>query len=233
MSKSARASAAISSACISAKARSCAAAISSSPSTPRPSAPPPTAPAPRSQQADALKTRTQSEFARAQTLLELDAISQEEFEQRRQAAAQASAATLASQAALRTTQLELGYAEVRAPITGRISDAHIHAGNLVRAGEDVLTRIVALDPIHFEFAAPESLLSDAEQNPAAGERRVTLQLEGEAGFPHQGALIFVDNAVDPRTGTIRGRATFANDGRFTPASSGVCASSRRRPRVRC
>jgi multidrug efflux system membrane fusion protein len=171
-------------------------------------------------QAEALRTRTESEFSRAQALLALDAISREEFEQRKQAADQASAAKLAAQATLRTAQLEFDYAHVRAPITGRISDAHIHAGNLVRAGEDVLTRIVALDPIHFEFAAPESLLADAAANPTEGARRVLLQLEGEQGFPHQGALTFVDNAVDPRTGTIRGRAAFANDGRFTPGQFG-------------
>ena len=168
-------------------------------------------------QAEALRARAESEFARARTLLELDAISQEEFEARREAAAQAAAAKLAAEAALRTTQLDFEYAHVRAPITGRISDAHVHAGNLVRAGESVLTRIVSLDPIHFEFSAPETLLSAMESASPEGERRVLLQLEGEDGFAHEGRLDFVDNAVDPRTGTIRGRATLVNaDARFTP-----------------
>lgn len=168
-------------------------------------------------QAEALRARAESEFARARTLLELDAISQEEFEARREAAAQAVAAKLAAEAALRTAQLDFEYAHVRAPISGRISDAHVHAGNLVRAGEDVLTRIVSLDPIRFEFSAPESLLSEANANPQAGERIVMLQLEGEGDFTHEGRLDFVDNAVDPSTGTIRGRATFANgNAQFTP-----------------
>ncbi|MGQ0534176.1 MAG: efflux RND transporter periplasmic adaptor subunit [Caulobacteraceae bacterium] len=168
-------------------------------------------------QAEALRARAESEFARARTLLDLDAISQEEFEARREAAAQAVAAKLAAEAALRTSQLDFEYAHVRAPISGRISDAHVHAGNLVRAGESVLTRIVSLDPIHFEFSAPETLLSDAAANPEGGERRVVVQLEGEGEFAHEGRLDFVDNAVDPTTGTIRGRATFANaGGQFTP-----------------
>lgn len=168
-------------------------------------------------QAEAQRARAESEFARARTLLELDAISQEEFEARREAAQQSVAAKLAAEAALRTAQLDYEYAHVRAPITGRISDAHVHAGNLVRAGESVLTRIVALDPINFEFAAPESLLADAEANPGAGPRRVMLQLEGEGDFTHEGAIDFTDNAVDPSTGTIRGRVRFANaDHTFTP-----------------
>lgn len=171
-------------------------------------------------QAEALRARAESEFTRARTLLDLDAISQEEFEARREAAAQAVAAKFAAEAALRTAQLDLDYAHVRAPITGRISDAHVHAGNLVRSGESVLTRIVSLDPIHFEFAAPESLLAETETNPQAGARRVLLQLEGEDDFTHEGRIDFIDNAVDPRTGTIRGRATFANAGQFTPGQFG-------------
>ncbi|HYD89755.1 MAG TPA: efflux RND transporter periplasmic adaptor subunit [Vitreimonas sp.] len=172
-------------------------------------------------QAEAQRARAGSEFARAQTLLELDAISQEEFEARREAAAQALAGRLAAEAALRTAQLDYEYAHVRAPITGRISDAHVHAGNLVRAGEDVLTRIVSLDPIHFEFAVPESLLSEAAATPSGEPRRVLLQLEGEPEFLHEGRLDFVDNAVDPQTGTIRGRASFVNaSGGFTPGQFG-------------
>jgi multidrug efflux system membrane fusion protein len=171
-------------------------------------------------QAEALRARAESEFARAQALLDLDAISQEEFEARREAAAQSSAAKLAAEAALRTSQLDVEYAQIRAPISGRISDAHVHAGNLVRAGESVLTRIVSLDPIHFEFSAPESLLSAASTNPQSGERHVLLQLEGEGEFSHQGRIDFIDNAVDPQTGTIRGRAVFANSGQFTPGQFG-------------
>jgi RND family efflux transporter MFP subunit len=171
-------------------------------------------------QAEALRARAASEFTRARTLLELDAISQEEFEARREAAVQAEAAKLAAEAALRTATLEFEYAHVRAPISGRISDAHVHAGNLVRAGDDVLTRIVSLDPIHFEFSAPESLLTSVAANPQGGERRVLLQLEGESDFLHEGRLDFVDNAVDPRTGTIRSRAVFANTGQFTPGQFG-------------
>jgi RND family efflux transporter MFP subunit len=171
-------------------------------------------------QAEALRARAESEFARARALLDLDAISQEEFEARREAAAQATAAKLAAEAALRTSQLDVEYAQIRAPISGRISDAHVHAGNLVRAGESVLTRIVSLDPIHFEFSAPESLLTAASTNPQSGERHVLLQLEGEGEFSHQGRIDFIDNAVDPQTGTIRGRAVFANSGQFTPGQFG-------------
>lgn len=173
-------------------------------------------------EAEAQRARAESEFARAQRLLDLDAISQEEFEARREAAAQGIAAKGAAQAALRTAELDLQYASVRAPIAGRISDAHIDAGNLVRAGEDVLTRIVSLDPIRFEFSAPESALQALEGNTPAGQQlHVLVQIEGESDFKHEGMLAFIDNAVDPHTGTIRGSAVFANaTGEFTPGQFG-------------
>ncbi len=163
--------------------------------------------------AEALQARTPSEFARAETLLQVDAISREEFDARKEAAAQAVAAQRAAEAGMRSALLELQYTSIRAPVAGRISDAFIHAGNLVRAGEDVLTRIVALDPIKFEFSAPTALFTRDEEET---RRPVRLQLEGEEGYVHEGVLEFVDNTVDPRTGAIRARATFANRGRFTP-----------------
>lgn len=170
--------------------------------------------------AEALRIRAESEFVRARNLLDLNAISQEEFEARREGAAQAIAAKVAAQAALRATQFNVDHTFVRAPISGQISDARIHAGNLVRAAEDVLTTIVALDPIRFEFSAPEASLAGLRANASAEAHEVRLQLEGEIGFAHEGVLDFIDNAVDRRTGTIRGRATFANNGAFTSGQFG-------------
>lgn len=173
-------------------------------------------------QAEARLARAQSEFERAQALREADAISAEEFDARREAVAQATAAKAAAQAALRANNLDLGYTRVYAPISGRISDRRVDAGNLVQAGQSVLTTIVALDPIHFEFSAPESLLSGAG-GPALtpnAPREVALKLEGETEFGHRGRLDFVDNRIDPATGTIRGRAVFANRGEFTPGQYG-------------
>ncbi|MDP3739556.1 MAG: efflux RND transporter periplasmic adaptor subunit, partial [Hyphomonadaceae bacterium] len=85
----------------------------------------------------------------------------------------------------------------------------------------VLTRIVALNPIHFEFAAAEGLLSGSGGPRLNGDEQVAMKLEGESDYAHTGKLDFLDNAIDPSTGTIRGRAVFANDdGSFTPGQYG-------------
>ncbi|MBC6982074.1 efflux RND transporter periplasmic adaptor subunit [Caulobacter sp. 17J80-11] len=173
-------------------------------------------------QAEARLARAQSEFDRAQALREADAISAEEFDARREAVAQSKSAKAAAQAALRANDLDLGYTRVYAPISGRISDRRVDGGNLVQAGQTVLTTIVSLDPIHFEFSAPEALLSGAG-GPAltpGAPREVALKLEGESDFAHHGKLDFVDNRIDPSTGTIRGRAVFQNKGEFTPGQYG-------------
>ena len=170
-------------------------------------------------QADARLVLARSEFDRAEKLRALDAISQEEFDTRRQAVAQAAASRQAAQAALRSDTLEVGYTRVYAPISGRVSDRRVDAGNLVAAGETVLTRIDSVDPIHFEFAVPEGLLA-GEGGPVLSRgaaKTVSLQLEGETDYILQGRLDFLDSQVDGRTGTVRGRAVFANaGGRLTP-----------------
>lgn len=174
-------------------------------------------------QADARLERARSDLRRAEILKASDAISAEEFDSRKEALAQAVAARQGAQASLRADALDLGYTKVFAPISGRISDRRIDPGNLVQSGETVLTQIVAVDPIHFEFSAPEGLLtgSGGPTLTGAGGRQALLQLEGETGYSHSGKVDFVDNRVDPGTGTIRGRAVFANvGGAFTPGQFG-------------
>ena len=161
-------------------------------------------------QAAARLSLAESQFARAEALKTAGAMSGEEFDSRRQAVAQARAAQQAAQAALRADDLNLGYTRVYAPISGRVSDTRVDAGNLVQQGESVLTRIVAVDPIHFEFSAAESLLAGAGGPALTGREDVSVKLEGETDFVHRGRLDFVDNAIDPATGTIKGRAVFAN-----------------------
>jgi RND family efflux transporter MFP subunit len=161
-----------------------------------------------------------NQLSRAETLFKAGAMSAEEYDRRKEAVAGARATRDAARAALRTNQLSLDYTRVYAPISGRISDTSIDPGNLVQSGESVLTRIVSLDPIHFEFAAAEGLLSGAGGPRLAGNEEVAVKLEGENDFLHIGKLDFLDNAIDPSTGTIRGRAMFVNDGSFTPGQYG-------------
>jgi RND family efflux transporter MFP subunit len=166
-------------------------------------------------QADARLERARADLRRAEILRAADAISAEELDSRKEAAAQAAAAKTAAEAALRADRLDLGYTQIHAPIAGRISDRRVDAGNLVQNGETVLTQIVSVDPIHFEFAAAEELQAEAGALKQSA-RQVLVKLEGESDFVHTGRLDFVDNRIDPASGSLRARAVFANpQGQFT------------------
>jgi multidrug efflux system membrane fusion protein len=163
-----------------------------------------------------------TEHERAQTLLNARAISQEEFEARRAAHAQGDAAVRAASAALEAAKLDLQYTEVRAPIDGRAGRAVVTVGNLAQADTTLLTTLVSLDPMHVYFDADEQTYLDYSAADRRGEHRtrsspVRVGLANETGFPHPGTVDFVDNQVDPRTGTIRARAVVPNaDRSLTP-----------------
>ena len=177
-----------------------------------------------------------SDLARATRLTGDDAISAGEVDGLR-AKVQAGAAGLAAaEARLRARALDVEFTDVRAPIAGRVSDRRIDIGNLVVGGEGagatLLTTVNALDPIYFGFDASEALFLKAQRDRKAGAAAPAIQirLQDEADYRWNGKLDFTDNGLDPRSGTIRGRATIANpDGFLTPglfgnmrlASSGV------------
>jgi RND family efflux transporter MFP subunit len=121
---------------------------------------------------------------------------------------------------------------VRAPLTGRISDRRVDAGNLITGGQTgatLLTAIVSLDPIHFIFDGAEADFLRYLRLAAAGARGssrdvqnpVSVRLADEVDYTHLGRMDFVDNVVNPKTGTIRARAVFENkDGLLTPGFFG-------------
>ena len=170
----------------------------------------------------------QREVARAEKLVNVQAISREEFDSRTSAQANSAAAVQAAEAAVETAQLNLGWTAVRSPIAGRVSRAEVTEGNLVQAGPPdatLLTTVVSLDSIYLYFDSDEqTYLRYSGRAVAAGTRSwrdarspVYLGLANETGFPHEGRLDFVDNRIDPASGTIRTRAIFGNrDRRFTP-----------------
>jgi RND family efflux transporter MFP subunit len=165
--------------------------------------------------AEALREVARAEHRRAEALVGRDAISQEEFDRRRRAAEEADAAVQASEAAVRSAEIDLGYTTIAAPIDGRISDRRVDPGNLVGAGESLLTTLVTQDPIHVEFAVVPALAAALPRPGAQGDGTVSIKLEGEAEFAHEGRIDFIDNQVDPRSGVVRVRAVVANpDGRF-------------------
>jgi RND family efflux transporter MFP subunit len=167
-----------------------------------------------------------SERERATKLLGQHAISQEEFDTRTAGNEQAQASVAGAQAALDAADLNLEFTRVTAPIAGRISRALVTSGNYVASGQTLLTTLVSLDPIYVTFDGDEQAylrynkLAGASVHTASREAArnpVVVGLANESGYPHQGALVFLDNALDPATGTIHSRALLDNHERlFTP-----------------
>jgi membrane fusion protein, multidrug efflux system len=172
----------------------------------------------------------ESDLARGQELLRNKTITEQTFEQRTQAKRVAEASVTAQEALVHSAELDLNeFTELRAPVAGRIGDRRVSVGNLVTGGTSgtttLLATIVSIDPIRFEFTFDEAAylryqrLAKDGTDPAGheGSTPVKIKLIDEQNFAHDGRMDFVDNAIDRATGTIRGRAQFANqDGLFTP-----------------
>jgi RND family efflux transporter MFP subunit len=185
------------------------------------------------QQAKANLAYTEADLARAQNLVGGNIISQQTFEQRTQAKRVAEATVAAQEAAVRQSELDFEFTELRAPVSGRIGDRRVSTGNLVTGGTTGTTTLLATiqstDPIRFEFTMDETsylryvrLAKNAPDVASYGANvPVRLKLIDEPRFAHQGRMDFVDNAIDRSSGTIRARAQFANaDGTFTPGMFG-------------
>lgn len=179
--------------------------------------------------ARAALTNAETELARAQTLLGAQAIAREEFETREAAQRTAAADLRAAEAQAENAALNLGFTTVRAPITGRISDRRVSRGNLVQEGQTVLTRIVSIDPIWFTFTGAENFYLKYLRQDAQGERRssryapnpIEIQLADEGDYRWKGRMAFLDNAIDPQSGTIRAHAVVPNPrGFLTPGLFG-------------
>lgn len=161
----------------------------------------------------------QRDAARSQELLQAEAISKETADQRAAAVTIGQAALRAAEASLAAARLDVEYASIAAPIAGRIGRTQVTAGNLVGAGAQVLATIVSIDPVYVTFDLDERTYAQARAVLGTADARVHIGLEGETGFPHEAAIDFVDNRIDPGTGTIRLRARLANpQGAFVPGA---------------
>ena len=174
-------------------------------------------------QAQAQLGLAQANAARARKLLAQHAISQEDADSQSTNEQSAKATLAASTAALASAKLNLDWTDVRAPIDGRVSNAHIQSGNLV-SSSDVLTTVVSVNPIYVYFDVDEQtwlkldrLRRDAIKNGRAPRIEATMGLADEQAYPHTGRIDFVDNQVRPGSGTMRLRAVFdEEDGLLTP-----------------
>ena len=174
-------------------------------------------------QADLAQARSQlaqagSEAERARALLGRQAISQEVHDQRQAALNNTRAMVDAAQAALDTAELDLEYTRITAPFSGRAGRAMVTRGNLANADQSLLTTLVSIDPVHVYFEADEQaafasqtlLAEDAPNN-------LNIELGGDSQRQYTGALDFIDNRLNPNTGTLQFRAVLANpDGRIRP-----------------
>jgi multidrug efflux system membrane fusion protein len=124
----------------------------------------------------------------------------------------------ADKAAVENATVQLDYATIKAPISGRTGALMVHEGNLVRANDTTpLVTINQILPISVAFAIPEARLSDLKRYMAGGSLRVTASPPNDEASPATGRISFVDNAVDEQTGTIRIKGTFPNaDRRLWP-----------------
>jgi multidrug efflux system membrane fusion protein len=178
----------------------------------------------RSAQADLANARAQEEQAAAdaQRYHNLDqqaAVSKEQYAQYYMKAETARATVQAKEAALANAELQLGYTEIRAPIAGRTGQLNLHEGALVKAndaGQSIVT-INQLAPISVAYSVPESVLGSVRAAKLAGEVKVNIVPHSTLSEVVQGRLDFIDNSVDPATGTILLKAVFDNaDRRLWP-----------------
>ncbi len=170
-------------------------------------------------------TMLSRDAARGESLVGGGTITRRDMDQRRGGSDSARAQLLGAEAALRNAELNLEWTQVRAPIAGRVSDRRIDIGNLVQAGTTLLTTIVSLDPIYFEFDVSESDFLHYGRNGAghqkAGQMPVYVRLADEIDWRRKGTIDFLDNQLNVHSGTIRARAVLPNKDLFlTPGAFG-------------
>ncbi|RZL34881.1 MAG: efflux RND transporter periplasmic adaptor subunit [Rubrivivax sp.] len=164
-------------------------------------------------QADLART----DLARSEKLVSVNAVSQQEIDQLRSALRSAEANQKGAEAALVQARLNIEYANITAPVSGRTSRANVTPGNLVGVGDAVLTTLVSSDRVHAYFDASEAAYLKYMRAAKPADVLVQMGLSNEQGYPHSGKLDFVDNRLNPATASIRARAVFDNKaGLFTP-----------------
>ncbi|MEM7061474.1 MAG: efflux RND transporter periplasmic adaptor subunit [Pseudomonadota bacterium] len=171
--------------------------------------------------AKAARDLAQIEFDRAQQLAQRNVGTRQEVDRTLAALAEAEAQVGVSEAEVQSAQLELEFTEIRAPFEGRMSDSAVDPGNLVVGGAGnatILSTIVSIDPVHFVFTASEAdflrysrrFQASPESGPDAQALPIGVRLMDEADFRHKGTIDFVDNRLDPNSGTISVRAVIPN-----------------------
>ena len=167
--------------------------------------------------AKALLNFSRSQWNRVETLIQTKAVSQEEYDTRKNAVELAQEQVRQGNAAVEVARLNLDYCSIRSPIDGRTGHRLVDVGNVVKANETALLSIERLDPIYADFTIPQNELTGVQKNMKAGSLKVEVRLPDESAKPIDGTLTFLDNAVADATGTVKLRATVGNaDHRLWP-----------------
>jgi membrane fusion protein, multidrug efflux system len=170
---------------------------------------------------DAQLKLAQIELNRAKELRDKNTIAASEFDQKAASFQGSAAAKSSAEAAKNAAALNLEFTQIKSPIDGRVSDQRITVGNLVQPGagpESVLTTVVSVDPIYAKVDADENAilkyvkLSEEGKRVSARTAKIPawIELGNETNFPHEGVVDFVDNRLDPSTGTVRARVVLKN-----------------------
>jgi RND family efflux transporter MFP subunit len=173
-------------------------------------------------QCEARLDRLKLDYARAEKLRPTNVITKEQFDLVSGDLAEGEANLQSAKASLKIANVNLGYCEIRAPIAGRMSRPYIDPGNLVKADDTILTRIVAQDPMWVYFDLDERTmlrLRRLEQKgtmsqPMDAQLPVLMGLADEKDYQHRGSIDFEENRLDPSTGTLRVRGVFENHDRL-------------------
>lgn len=151
------------------------------------------------------------EVRRYAFLLEKNYIAREQFDQVRTNAETLKASVQADEAAVKNAQVQLDYCYIRSPMKGRTGNLALKQGNIVKANDVPIFTINQITPIYATFSVPEQFLPEIKKYRAGENLSVDAVIPNDEAHPQQGRLTFIDNAVDPTTGTIKLKGTFANE----------------------
>lgn len=165
----------------------------------------------------AAAANAQVQEKRYASLFKEGVVAREQYDQMQSMADQMQAAVEADKAAVESAKVNLQYTKIYSPINGRTGDVMIKAGNLVKANDLALVALNQVEPIYATFAIPERNLGDVKKYMSAGSLKVQASFNDPSAQPSNGKLDFINNAVDPATGTISMKAAFPNaDRRLWP-----------------
>jgi multidrug efflux system membrane fusion protein len=164
------------------------------------------------------KDQVQAKFAREQAnryegLLKDGIVTRDQFELLQSNAESLAATLTADRAAVKNAKIQLSYCSIRSPISGRTGTVALQPGNLVKANDLPIVTINQVSPIYATFSLPEKRLAELKRAMAAGQLKIEAVIPNEPGSTETGAISFLDNAVNPATGTIKLKGVFANTSR--------------------